>query len=312
MKSFSARVLAAVAVVSLLGNGVQYLHYSTSRPLVTVGSSVITKKQYQDQLEYQAGPAVLNKIVMDMLVTQAAARNGVTPTAQDVDARIAAIERRAPQLLLPYRQNTAQMGELRQDIQTGIALENLRIKDVALSPAEAAAYYGRHQAEFALPNQVKTTSVAARNSVDGITAVRLLRQQMPPDAIARHPRLKVVGVSGYRPDMFTLSPAVQQQISAFEQKADVGDARLFGSGDFYLAVQVTRRDRAVVPPLAQVQGQAERLARLERAPAPQAELAHLFQAAAPTFHSDKYAAYFTAAAGSPAGGGDNRQMASVP
>ena len=311
LTAFGRRAVAAVAILSLLGNAVQYLHYSTGRPLVTVGSRVITKKQYLDQLEYQAGPAVLKGLVSDALIAQAAARSGVTPTAQDIDARLAAIERRTPQLLAPYRQDEAKMARLRQDIGTSLALENLRIQDVVLTRAEVAAYYRRHPADFALPQQVQTTVVVARNAIDGATAVRLLQEGLPPDAIARHPRLKVAGVGGYRPDLSVLPPVPARQLADFPRRAGAGEARLFGGAGLYAAVQVTRTDPARVPPLAQVADQAERLARLERAPTPQEEIARLYHAAPPTVHSGKYAGYLAVPAESPSAG-EGRQTASVP
>jgi foldase protein PrsA len=312
MKSFSARVLAVIAVLSLIGNVFQRLHYSTSRPLVTVGGDVITKKQYQDQLEYQSGQAVLSKLVCDKLVAQAAARNGVTPTAQDVDAQIKVIERTQPQSLAPYAQDPAKMAEVRQDLQTALALENLRIKDVALTPAEVAAYYAKNKAKFTLPQQVQTTTVVTRNAVDAATATDLLRQKTPPDVIARQPRLNVVGANGYNPDMSALPPALRQQISGFVRKAKAGEAKTFRDGSYYLTFEVIKNNGATLPPLAQIRDQVERQARLERAPAPQAEMARLYQAAKPAFNSDRYAAYFDAFQKYPVGNDGAKKTASVP
>jgi hypothetical protein len=56
----------------------------------------------------------------------------------------------------------------------------------------------------------------------------------------------------------------------------------------------------------------ERQARLERAPAPQAEMARLYQAAKPTFGSDKYAAYFDALQKYPVGQDSSKKTASLP
>ena len=292
MKSFSARVLAVIATLSLIVNVFQQLHYSSRRPLVTVGGEVITKKQFQDQLEHQAGQQVLSKMVFDKLVAQAAARDGVTPTAQDVDMQIQEIERRAPQVLAPYTQDPVKMAEVRQDLQTTIALENLRIKDVALTPTEVAAFYARNKKKFALPQQIQATTVVTENSVDAATAADLLRQKTPLDVLARQPRLHVVGANGYHPDLTTLPLATRQQISAFVNAAKIGDVKTLRQGALYMTLQVTKNSRETLPPLAQIRDQVERQARLERAPAPQAEMARLYQAAKPTFNTDKYAAYF--------------------
>lgn len=315
MKSFSARVLAVVAVLSLVGNVLLYMRYSSTRPLMTVGGIVITKKQFQDQLEHQAGQQVLSKMVLDKLVAQAAARAGVPPTTREVDAQIADIERRSPQLLAPYRQDPAKMAEVRQDIQTTIALDNLRIKDVGLTPAEVAAFYAKNKGKFALPQQVQATTVVTKNAVDAATATDLLRQKTPQDVIARTAGLHVVGVNGYTPDLATMPQALKQQVSSFVQKAQVGQVKTFQLGGthqdtLFLTFQVTKSSQAMIPALAQIRTQVERQARLERAPAPQAEMARLYQAAKPTFNSDKYAVYFDVLQKYPVGQGTDKKTAS--
>jgi len=312
MKSLSIGLLGVVTVVSLAGNGLLYMRYSTNRPLVTVGGTVITKKQYQDQLEHQAGQQVLSKMVLNALVAQAAARDGVTPTTKDVDAQIQDIQRRSPQLLTPYTQDPAKMAEFRQDLQSSIALENLRIKDVALTPAQVAAFYTRNSAKFALPQQVQATTVVTRNTVDAATAADLLRQNTPMDVLARQPRMGVVGANGYNPDMSALPPATKQEINKFIQTAKAGDVKTLQSGPVFLTFQVTKSSRAMLPPLAQIRPQVERQARLEKAPAPQAEIARLYQAAKPNFNSDKYATYFDAVQKYPVSQDGSKKTARVP
>ena len=297
MKSFSARVLAVIALLSLIANVLLYFRWSTSRPLVTVGSEVITKKEYLDQLEHQAGQEVLNKLVFTKLVAQAAARANVTPSEKDVTERLASIQRHSPQILAPYSGDANKMAEFRGDLTANLALENLRIKDVALSPADVAAYYAAHKAEFALPQQVKTATVVTGNVVDAATAEDLLRQHQPEDVIGRQPRLRVVGVNGFNPPLDTeLAPAVKKQISDYVQHAPVGGVKTFRQGPSFLTFQVTRNSAASIPPLTQIRDQVERTARLVQAPTPLEEMARLYQAGPPKFQydPDKYTGYFSA------------------
>ena len=316
MKFLSARILAVVVVLSLIGNALLYLRYSTNRPLVTVGSDVITKKQYQDQLDHQGGQAVLSKMVLGTLVTQAATSAGVMAKPKDVDDRIASIERRAPQLLTPYQQDADKMAEFRQDMLTNISLENLRIKDIKLTPAEVAAYYAVHKTEFALPEQVKTTTVVTRSTMDVATATDLLKQHTPSDVIARQPRLGVIGMNGFNPNLQLLSADMKRQINAFVQQAKTGDVRTFHvadpKGDVFLTFAVTNSSGAVIPPLTQIHDQVERAARLARAVPQDKELAKLYQTAKPTFSSDKYAAYFDAIQHYQLGKSDPKKTAAVP
>lgn len=294
MKSVVSRIFAAIAVVSIIVNVLLFFRWSPSRPVVTVGQGTITKKEFQNQLEYEGGQAVLTKLVFASLVSQAAARAGVMPTAADVEDRVQSIRRRAPQVLAPYEQDSVKMGLFRQDLATNMGLENLRIRDVALTPAQISSYYAAHHADFALPQQTKTSVVVTLNAVDAATAADLLRENDPPDLIARQPRMKVVGIGGYNPDMSILSPELRQQTSDWARNAATGAIKTFQIGDFYLTLKVTGKLPGETPPLDQIRGRVEREARLALAPSQADELARLYRDAKPSFNSDKYAAYFAA------------------
>lgn len=293
MKSVISRIFAAIAVVSIIVNVLLFFRWSPSRPVVTVGQGIITKKDFQNRLEYEGGQAVLTKLVFASLVTQAATRAGVMPTTADVEDRVQSIRRRTPQLLAPYEQDPVKIELFKQDLATNMGLENLRIRDVALTPAQTSDYYARHQADFALPQQTKTSVVVTQNAVDAATAADLLRQNDPPDLIARQPRMRVVGADGYNPDMSILSPALRQQTSDWARSAGIGAVKTFQIGDFYLTLKVTSRLPGETPPLDQIRGRVEREARLALAPSQADELARLYRDAKPSFNSDKYAAYFT-------------------
>ncbi len=292
MKSYTVRVLAVIAAVSVIINVLLFFRYSSSRPIVTVGGTAVTKKQFQDQLEHDDGQAVLTKIVFTALVTQAATHAGVLPTSSDVEDRVQALARQAPQVLAPYSRDPVQMAQFKQDLSTNMALENLRIQDVALSPAQIAGYYAQHKNDFSLPQQTLTTTVVTQNSLDAATAADLLRQNDPPDVIGRQHGLRVVGVGGYNPDLSTLSLAVKQQTSAWAQSAKVGAIKTFQAGAYFLTFQVSQRRPGTVPPLSQIRGEVERAARLALAPSQPEELARLYRNSKPEFNSDKYAAYF--------------------
>ena len=207
---------------------------------------------------------------------------------------IAAIARQSPQVLTPYSNDLVKMAQFRQDLATNMALENLRIHDVALTPAQISAYYDRHKSDFALPQQVTTTTVVTQNAVDAATAATLLRQGDPPDVIGRQARLRVVGMNGYQPDLQTLPSAFKQQTSDWAARAGVGQVKTLQSGNYFLTFRIDRRLAAVVPPLSQVRGEVERAARLALAPTQEEELARLYQGTKPSFNSEKYAGYFTA------------------
>lgn len=311
MKSYTGRVLTVLLAVSLVTNVLLYFRYSSSRPLVTVGSAVITKKQFQDQLEHDDGQPILTKLVYTSLVTQAAARAGVTPTDADIADRMQAIERQAPQVLAPYGRDPAKLAQFRQGLATSMALESLRIQDVALTPAQISEFYERHKTSFGLPQQTLTTTVVTQNAVDAATAAELLRQNNPPDVIGRQPRLRVVGIGGYSPDLQALPPALKQQTSDWAQTAAMGAVKTFQAGGYYLTFRVSGKRPSVIPPLSEVRGAVERAARLEIAPSEPEEMARLYQKTKPSFNSDKYAAYFSSIEQYPVRAGGAKKTAAI-
>ena len=294
MKPFVAGTLVAVSAVSLTANALLYMRWSPNRPLVKVGSAVITKSDYQGAVDYQTQGAVLKKMVFADLVTQAAARAGVTPTDADVDADIADAQRRNPQALSEANMDPAKMYQLRQDVATDLALENLRIQGVPAGDAEVAAFYAQHKAAFQLPAQVMTTTVATQSAVDAATAASLLRQGISRDVIARQQRLHVVGMDGFTINFQGLPPAVSQKITAIVFGMKPGDTQTVEVGpQYYLTFRANKRLANEVPPLAQIKDQVTRMVRLTKAPTPKAELAKLYQSAQPQFNVSKYAQYFS-------------------
>lgn len=312
MKSYTVRVLAVIAAVSVLVNVLLFFRYSSSRPIVTVGGTAVTRKQFQDQLEHDDGQAVLTKLVFSALVTQAATRAGALPTDADVEDRMQALARQAPQVLAPYSRDPVKLAQFKQDLATDMALENLRIQDVALTPAQIAGYYAQHKADFTLPQQTLTTTVVTQSSVDAATAADLLRQNDPPDVIGRQPGLRVIGIGGYNPDLSALPPSVRQQTSAWAQGAKVGAVKTFQSGAYFLTFRVTGVHPGTIRPFAEARGDVERAARLALAPSQPEELARLYRNAKPEFNSDKYAAYFADIAQYPAVAEAGKKTAHVP
>ncbi len=303
--------LAVLAALSVTANALLYLRYSSSRPLVTVGTQVISKKDYQDALAYQTQGSVLRKMVLADLINQAAARSGLTPAQADVDARIGEMRRQDPQALTAADGDPVRMAQMRQDVQTQLALENLQTQGVTVSDAELVACYQRHKADFRLPAQVQTTMVVAQNPVDAAQASALLRQGIALDVIERQPRLHVVGMHGFGLSVESLPPAANAKLTAAVFQMKPGDVRTVPLGSDDVVIRATRRSGAGVPPLSQIRPQVTRLARLEKAvPAP-AEVARLYRDAAPQFAVARDAAYFNDLSAPGADAGAARRMASA-
>lgn len=330
MKRILPGFLAVIAVASIIGNLLMYQRYSSNKPLVKVGSEVIRVKDYRDAQDYESGKSVLNKMVYESLVMQAAAKAGLTPTDKDIDDRLAQIQRRQPQMLALANSDPQKMADLRHGLRTTIALENLRVKAVKVQPGELEAFYSKNQAAFVLPVQSQTTlivapagqdgyqpgmaagstaarAIASRARGDAATAASLLGQKVrgrngkmediKPDVIARQPRMHVAGVDNFKIDMTQLSPQTKQQIAKaiFGMKPpQIKTIPVVDHGfTYYFTFKVNRSEGQHIPNLAEIRPQVERVYKLMRAPVTaQQELANLYDEAKPQFEIDRYAGYF--------------------
>lgn len=293
----TAKLLAGLfgtgLAVSLAANALLYQRYSSSRPVLTMeAGGAITRKEFKDNLEYFYGKQVMQKMVFTRLVEDAAKKAGVTVTDADVEARLKEMERIRPGDVQAARSDPGKFELFKNDLKTEVALERLRVKDVEVSGKEARAFYERNKARFVNPTRVQTVSVVSGNRVDASTAEELLRQGTAPDIIARQPRLQVVGVRGYLPDMTSLPPQRAIAMQKAMTSTPPGGVRTVDLGGAFLSFRVKKADRTGVMPFEQVKGQAEHLARLEKAPPAAETLAKLYHRAGVTFEMNQYAAYF--------------------
>ena len=275
--------MTALAVVSLIGNAVIYFRFTTLRPLVTVGSKTITKREYLAVLDDAAGKPVLTKLVFDQLARQAAAKAGLMPTEQDITQRVVAIRAHDPRMadLPDYKLREAAISDL--------ALDNLRIRNVQVTDAEVARFYAAHPQNFQREKSLQAALIVTGNRTDAQTVADLLQQGVSPSVIAKQPQFHVVGFNGYTID---LQQATYKNIlaSLFAMKA--GQEKLFPFDKRFLTARVYRNQPIQVLPLRDIRPLATRLARLEKAPSAATELVSLYKSNRPMFVISKYATFF--------------------
>lgn len=286
-------LLGLVAAASLAVNLYLFQRYSTSRPLLRMENDTISIKEYRDSLEYQFGKTTLTKITFGKIVLNAAKKGGVYPADKEVDSRLVEIQRSRPDQLEMARMDAVRMSELRQDLKTDIALENLTIKETKVSEVEVQTFYKANEELFTLPMQSRTLIVRARNRIDAATAEALMKQaNMTPEAIAStQPRLGVVGIT-LTPNWDTLPAESRARLSRAVTATPVGSVVQVPVQDSFYIVRVDRRAVAEVLPYRKARMQAERLARLAKAPPRTVVLARLYRDANVRFEIPRYADFF--------------------
>ena len=295
MKKILIPLLVIVAIVSIAGNIVQKLHYTTQKPIARFadGSSV-TKKEYLDQLEYLYGKATLTKLVYAKLVMSAAEKAGVMPTDGDVDKRIAEIERRTPSALAEAHRDPNKMKLYRADVAADLALENLRTKDIKVTPEQVKQFYTANPQLFAVPQQIKYSLIVAENSVAAGGAEDSLRQGISEDVLARQPQLHVAGIGGFSANLDRLAPNEKSAVQKFLLTGKPGDVTLIPAPHekVYLVMKITSSNKTSVQPFSAVSVDAERYLKLTKAPSALDELSDVYTAAKPVFEGELYPTYF--------------------
>lgn len=282
----ATRLVYAVAAVSLLANVVLYMRWSPSRSLVTIGRHTVSKRDYEANLDTAAGKPVLTRMIVAELIRQAAARGKVTPTAAEIDARLALMHRQGT---LP-NQSAA---DLRDAVGQDLALENLRMQGIAVSDAEVSDEYAKHPEKFRLPAQMSATLVVAPNSDKTAQAMHLLSIGTSPAAIAAIPGLQVDGINGYALPAGALSPGLRQAILALKDgQVQVYSAHGTGPGQgVSLVVKANSHVAGELPPLPQIRILVARAVRLEKAPTAPVEMLTLYAANKPVFDMTNYQSY---------------------
>ena len=283
-----ALVMGAITVAALAGMALMYFRFTPARPLVTIGKHVIQRREFQEKLESAAGQSVLTKIVFSELVRQAAVKAGEMPTASQVDARLADMQRQGQ--ALPAGETAS---SLREDATLDMAMENLRIAGIAVTPVEIAQVYSKNKALLIQPAQVQSILVVAPSSFGAQNAATLLSQGKTAAQIAAVPEMHVDGENNFHINLASLPLPLHKKIvqSALDMKPGQITSVPVGTG--FLVIKCLHKTPTHLPSLPEIQEKLTRAVKLQKAPSTSVEMAKLYKANKPSFDMDRYAAYFS-------------------
>ena len=292
MKRILPLLLALIAAGSLIANGLLYMRYSTNRPLMTMSGTQISRKEYQDMMDALYGKPILTKMAYARIIHEAAVKAKCTAADKDIDARVEEIHRVNPGVVETAQRDPVRGQLLRDDTRTTLEFENLRIKDIKISAAEARQFYDQNKPRFALPLQVKTSIAFTNNQGDAQAAKEMMDNNIALNIIGRQPRIKVIGVNGFAPNWNVLPAPDRQKLTSEINGVPVKQTRIIALKDIFVVVRVDTRDEGGVQPFEKIKDRVDRFARLARAPKEAVSLGKLYQEANVTFEVPKYAAYF--------------------
>ena len=143
-------VLAAAFVLSGCGRNT----------VATVNGDPITKDEYYSRLEritipvrgqnVQAGPMVLNQMIMDEIWVQLAKKKGVSPTKEQIESKIR-WQQKGEDLAIKLKQQGLSLEEYKKLLVPRLAQFNVMTKGITVSEAEMRNFYEKNKRNINFP-----------------------------------------------------------------------------------------------------------------------------------------------------------------
>lgn len=287
MKKVLISLLCLIALGSLGANAYLYQKYSTRRPVLTFAGGGVSVKEYRDELEFRHGRQILRKMTLAKIVRDAAKKAGVAPTDADIDARIAELEKSAPEAIQTAKASPGGTEDVRKDLAVELALENIGIQKIAVSDAEVQAFYQAHPELFRLPRQSRVSFIVADTTVDAGAAARMLVHRETTEAmLAMEPGMHVVGLNGFQPNLDALPAEMKNRLRRTALNLAPGAVAQLELGETHVVLRGEKQQPSGVMPFDDAKSRAARLARLLKARPRDETLAGLFEKANVTFEMD--------------------------
>jgi hypothetical protein len=260
MKKLTLPLVVVVAVLSIIGNVLAYFHYSGGRPLITVNGVAITRKQLQERVDYLYSKQLLSSMIWQQIVMQAAAKSGCVPSDSDVEEAVNEILRSSPSVVQNARRQDPTLMLFKADLKSNLALRNLRMVNISVTPDEVQQYYNQHKLLFQLPQQIQTTLILTNNATDAETAQHMLLDGVSTSIIAQQPGIGVVGVN------VKLSQALPNYVGAEVLSMKPGDVKVIPVGNSFAIVKARAVASQGVPPFNTITDQVRIACILSKAP----------------------------------------------
>lgn len=157
-----------------------YLSGGSGQPVATVNGQTISQQALYDRLVAQSGTQLLDRIIEETLIDQAAAKAGVTIAPQEVEKEIAAIKARLggeAEFQQALSSNQITLEDLRFDIGYQLKLTRLVTKDFTVTDEQLRAFFEANRVQF------DTTQVHARHIlVDTEDQARAIKAELEKGA----------------------------------------------------------------------------------------------------------------------------------
>lgn len=272
--------------------------------VMTVNGTPVTASQFYTQLEKKAGAQVLDMIVTDILVRQAAVASGITATADDINRQFAAIKAQFPSDA-DYQAALKKYGiteaELLAEVELNLIVQRLAAKDVKVTDEEVAKYFEEHKDEYSTPAKVRARHILLQTEAEAKDVLAQLQSGADFAELAKKYSIDTGSKdNGGELGFFTEDQVVPEfGNAAFALKVGETSGIVQSQYGFHI-IQAEEKQDAKAATLADVQGLIRQQLTDERTPKPEEVIAQLKEKASFDVKWDEYRDVFAPPADSQA------------
>ncbi len=155
-------ILAAVVVVVVLA-AAAWIIFNRATAIAIVNGERITRKDFLEKLESQAGMAVLSEMINNSLVAQEAAKAGVEVTQERLDEEMAKIKENLGD---QFEYTLSMYGMTEESLKTtlyqNLLAYEISTKDIVVTDEQIATDYETNKDYYLEPAQVKASHILVR------------------------------------------------------------------------------------------------------------------------------------------------------
>lgn len=138
MKKTAALVISCLAFLLVVGG-------CGERAVVIVNGEKITKAQVQSESEKVAGRDVLRNLIIEKIILQAAKKEGVYPTKEEVDKELEFRQRENPTLLEDLKKQGMTLDDYRKKLEVSLAETKLLTKGIEVTDKEVQEAFNKNK-----------------------------------------------------------------------------------------------------------------------------------------------------------------------
>ncbi|AEJ42659.1 peptidyl-prolyl cis-trans isomerase [Alicyclobacillus acidocaldarius] len=185
--------IVGAAAGALIVGGVWFGTYAAhggGSVVAMVGKTPITRQELAQQSEAYAGSAMLEELIANALIEQAAAREHVTATNAEINQQLTAIEMQNgitsdAQLNALLAQNHMTKAQFLSQIRDNILATKLAEAQVHVTDKQIASYYKQNQSMFTVPETRKIAIIEVKTKADAEKALVEIRSGTPFASVAK-------------------------------------------------------------------------------------------------------------------------------